>query len=134
LAVEDDNAVVDPCVEVQVISPVPSSSCSSPPQSTKRRTRIVKGNGFNPIYHEEYKIIFQTPGEMLDLCFLRLLVIDSGYGGGNGAKEEDGLVGKVCVCLGALQPGYRHLPLHNDSGQQLLFASIFIKTCISKIS
>lgn len=134
LAVEDDNAVVDPCVEVQVISPVPSSSCSSPPQSTKRRTRIVKGNGFNPIYHEEYKILFQTPGEMLDLCFLRLLVIDSGYGGGNGAKEEDGLVGKVCVCLGALQPGYRHLPLHNDSGQQLLFASIFIKTCISKIS
>lgn len=54
---------------------------------------------------EEYKIGFQTPGEMLDLCFLRLLVIDSGYGGGNRAKEEDGLVGKVCVCLAALQPG-----------------------------
>ncbi|PLW37449.1 hypothetical protein PCASD_10657 [Puccinia coronata f. sp. avenae] len=131
---EDGNVGIDPCVEVQVISPVPSSSCSSPPQSTKRRTKVVKGNGFNPIYHEEYKIQFQTPGEMLDICFLRLVVIDSRHGGGNGAKEEDGLVGKVCVCLGALQPGYRHLPLHDDSGQQLLFACIFIKTCLSKIA
>ncbi|WAQ93092.1 hypothetical protein PtA15_18A149 [Puccinia triticina] len=133
LAVEDDNAGIDPSVEVQVISPVPSSSCSSPPQSTKRRTRVVKGNGFNPVYHEEFKIQFQTPGEMLDLCFLRLLVIDAGYGGGNSGKDEEGLVGKVCVCLGALQPGYRHLPLHDDSGQQLLFASIFIKTSLSKL-
>jgi hypothetical protein len=42
LAIEDDNAGIDPCVEVQVISPVPSSSCTSPPQSTKRRTKVVK--------------------------------------------------------------------------------------------
>ncbi|KNF06127.1 hypothetical protein PSTG_00636 [Puccinia striiformis f. sp. tritici PST-78] len=70
---------------------------------------------------------------MLDLCFLRLLVLDAGCGGGNGGKEEEGLIGKVCVCLGALQPGFRHLPLHDDLGQQLLFASIFIKTAISKL-
>ncbi|POW14655.1 hypothetical protein PSTT_02792, partial [Puccinia striiformis] len=133
LVIEDDSAGIDPCVEVQVISPVPSSSCSSLPQSTKRRTKVVKGNGFNPVYHEEYKIEFEAPGEMLDLCFLRLLVLDAGCGGGNGGKEEEGLIGKVCVCLGALQPGYRHLPLHDDLGQQLLFASIFIKTAISKL-
>ncbi|KAI9616544.1 hypothetical protein H4Q26_010940 [Puccinia striiformis f. sp. tritici PST-130] len=134
LVIEDDSAGIDPCVEVQVISPVPSSSCSSLPQSTKRRTKVVKGNGFNPIYHEEYKIEFEAPGEMLDLCFLRLLVLDAGCGGGNGGKEEEGLIGKVCVCLGALQPGFRHLPLHDDLGQQLLFASIFIKTAISKLA
>ncbi|EFP87188.2 Phospholipase C [Puccinia graminis f. sp. tritici] len=133
LTIEDDNAGIDPCVEVQLISPVPNSSCTSPPQSTKRRTKVVKGNGFNPVYHEEFKIQFQTPGEMVDLCFLRLLVIDAGQGSGNGAKEEDGLVGKVCVCLGGLQPGYRHLPLHDDSGQQLLFASIFINSSLSKL-
>lgn len=134
LSVEDDDAGIDPCVEVQVISPVPNSSCSSPPQSTKRRTKVVKGNGFNPVYHEEFKISFQAPGEMLDLCFLRLLVIDAGYGSGNSGKEEDGVIGKVSVSLGCLQPGYRHLPLHDDSGQQLLFASIFIKSSISKVS
>ncbi|MBW0506130.1 hypothetical protein O181_045845 [Austropuccinia psidii MF-1] len=134
LSIDDDDKekTSDPHVEVQVFSPIPSNSSSSPLASAKRRTKAVKGNGFNAIYQESFKIEFEAPGEMLDICFLRLIVIDGRSGNSSSAKEEEGLAGKVCVSLGILQPGYRHLPLLDHLGQQWLFSSIFIKTFLKK--
>lgn len=121
---EDDNGP-DPFVEVQVIS----NSCTSNqiPSSMKRKTKVVKKNGLNPIFDEKFKIPFDVQGGMLELSFLRLLVCDDQLG------ENDEILGRISIGLDSLQPGYRHLPLIDEAGHPLMFASLFIKSRVREV-
>ncbi|EGG00001.1 uncharacterized protein MELLADRAFT_112249 [Melampsora larici-populina 98AG31] len=123
-ALEDENGP-DSVVEVQLIS----HSCQNNqiPSSMKRKTKVVKRNGLNPIFNEKFKIPFDVQGGMLSLSFLRLLVCDDQLG------ENDEILGRISIGLDSLQPGYRHLPLVDEVGHPLMFASLFIKSQIKEI-
>ncbi|KAH9824700.1 PLC-like phosphodiesterase [Melampsora americana] len=122
---QEDDSGPDAFVEVQVIG----SSCTSNqiPSSMKRRTKVVKGNGLNPIFDEKFKIPFDVRGGMLELSFLRILVCDDQLG------ENDEILGRISMGLDGLQPGYRHLPLIDEAGHPLMFASLFIKSRIREV-
>ncbi|KAG0145137.1 hypothetical protein CROQUDRAFT_659083 [Cronartium quercuum f. sp. fusiforme G11] len=121
--IEEDGP--DVAVEVQVIG----SNCNSHIHSNmRRRTKVIKGNGLNPIFDEKFKIPFEVQGGMLSLSFIRLLVCDTTRG-----DEDDAMLGRISICLEGLQPGYRHLPLLDSAGHPLMFASLFIKSQIRKL-
>ena len=133
---------INPFIEVAIFTAGTQTS-----EQAKFRTRIVYGNGFNPVFDSQFRITFSVPPDMLDLAFLRLKVIVK-YGG------EEISLGKYTVSLPVLMPGkrvllrsiffsrliayfmhfvgYRHVPLYDHLGQQYLFSSLFICTQLHK--
>ncbi|CAH7672476.1 PLC-like phosphodiesterase [Phakopsora pachyrhizi] len=108
----DEGRMIDPVVEVQLISTQIGSS-NSIPSNFKRRTKPVKGNGFNPIFNEEFIIPFEVPGEMIELSFLRLIVLNNNSGDSGSSKDDDScFIGSVCHCFGSLASGPSFNPLH----------------------
>ncbi|GAA6016812.1 hypothetical protein JCM10207_003260 [Rhodosporidiobolus poonsookiae] len=128
---------LDPFVEVSLFVPGVIA-----PQ--KHRTPVVLGNAFNPTFRSSvatslgsatsspvFSFDFSShssPG-MLDLVFLRFEVLNA-KGNVKAALEEGkgDHVGAYCISLGALRPGYRHLPLYDTFGDQHLFSTLFIKS------
>lgn len=88
------------------------------------RTNVVKNNGFNPVWQENFRIPFETFGDMMDLVFVRFVVRQED-------KGEDEALGVYCASLANLGRGYRHLPLHDSSLSQYLFSTLFIKINIT---
>ncbi|GAA5902903.1 hypothetical protein JCM5296_006327 [Sporobolomyces johnsonii] len=131
-----DPATVDPFVEVSLFAPGVVA-----PQ--RRRTSVVVGNAFNPLFRSSpsssaasptsstFSFTFSShpsPG-MLDLVFLRFEVLNA-KGNIKSAMEEgkgDSL-GAYTISVGALMPGYRHVPLYDNMGDQHLFSTLFIKS------
>ncbi|GAA5900925.1 hypothetical protein JCM6882_005980 [Rhodosporidiobolus microsporus] len=133
---DSDSTRLDPFVEVSLFVPGMVG-----PQ--KRRTAVVLGNAFNPTFRSfsssasttsassSFSLTFSShssPG-MLDLVFLRFEVLNA-KGNVKAAMEEGkgDSVGAYCISLGALMPGYRHLPLYDSFGDQHLFSTLFIKS------
>ncbi|KAJ3563071.1 hypothetical protein NP233_g9179 [Leucocoprinus birnbaumii] len=131
------SSVVDPYVEVTLHTPdfssppSPSSSSSnlnllneltntssSPSSSTRisKRTKVVKNNGFNPVWNEELKLEFESvgglEGRMRELMFLEVRV------GRKGEEGEDAreAVAVWCSSLGAIQFVYNLLFLFAHEG------------------
>ncbi|KAK4702929.1 hypothetical protein P7C70_g3286, partial [Phenoliferia sp. Uapishka_3] len=119
-----DSSTLDPFVEVSLY--VPSLAAT-----IKRRSKVVTGNAFHPIFKSSFTIPFTThpaPG-MLDLVFLRLEVLDAKGNLKAAADEGKGeSVGSYSTSVGGLLPGYRHVPLYDAMGDQHLFSSLFIKS------
>jgi len=138
-------SIIDPFVEVSLHVPdwyitPPTPENSRPPAlspvfngtkslevaggySTKalsKSTRVIKNNGFNPIWEETITIPFELAGGMKDLVFVRFEVRDRG-------ESEEHRVGVYCASLGSLMMGYRHLPLHDQQMSQYLFSTLFVK-------
>ncbi|KAK4046766.1 hypothetical protein OIV83_005871 [Microbotryomycetes sp. JL201] len=115
---------VDPFVEVSLYQP-------GVVQPVKRRTKVVSGNSFNPIFKFATRIEFSChPAEgMLDLVFVRLEVLNA-KGNFKAAKEEGkgDFLGAYAIPVGALLPGYRHVPLYDAYGDQHLFSTVFINS------
>ncbi|ORY39486.1 PLC-like phosphodiesterase [Leucosporidium creatinivorum] len=126
---EADVAPVDPFIEVSLYQP----GLIAP---IKKRTKVVMGNAFNPIFKSTFSIPFSchpSPG-MLDLVFLRLEVLNA-RGNIKSAQSEEGkgdfdFLGAYAISVGALLPGYRHVPLYDAFGDQHLFSTVFIKSTV----
>ncbi|GAA5905492.1 phosphatidylinositol phospholipase C [Sporobolomyces salmoneus] len=134
---DGDPISVDPFVEVSLY--VPGSVL---PQ--KRRTSVVLGNAFNPVFRSStassvnsathastFTFTYSShPSPGMDgLVFLRFEVLNA-RGNVRSAMEEgkgDSL-GAYVISVGALRQGYRHVPLYDSMGDQHLFSTLFLRS------
>ncbi|KAI9826415.1 MAG: hypothetical protein M1819_007378 [Sarea resinae] len=89
----------------------------------RRRTRIIQGNGYNPIFNDTFKVSLET--KFPSLVFVRFTVWNSADGRNYG--NNSGLLATFTAKLTSLQEGYRHLPLFDMNGEQYLFSTLFCK-------
>ncbi|CEQ42345.1 SPOSA6832_04140 [Sporobolomyces salmonicolor] len=131
-----DPTTVDPFVEVSLFAPGTVA-----PQ--KRRTSVVLGNAFNPLFRSSLPASAASPTSstfsftfsshpssgMLDLVFLRFEVLNAKGNIKSAVEEGKGdSLGAYTISVGALMPGYRHVPLYDNMGDQHLFSTLFIKS------
>ena len=156
-----DKGIMDPYVEVSLLVPdwthspfLPSESDAnytpaSGPQAggatsarvVSNKTKVVKNNGFNPIWDESFSLPFDCVGDMKDLVFLKFAVRVEG-------QDHDEPLAQYVIPLGCLRQGrfldlehpakpdyltfcisgYRHIPLHDSQLSQFLFSTLFIHT------
>ena len=86
--------------------------------SRRKRTRIVPNNTLNPIYlaNDQESTFEFSKVRLPDLASIRLA-----------AYEESGkLIGHRILPVVGLRPGFRHIPLRNENGQPLNYASLFV--------
>lgn len=92
-------------VEVEIIG--------IPVDCSKKKTKTVKKNAFNPIWNETFR--FKV--NFYDLSFLRFTVMDS---------DSGSLLGQRVLSLKCLRPGYRHVRLKTATNQPLNMSSLFV--------
>ncbi|KAI5307158.1 hypothetical protein KEM56_003738 [Ascosphaera pollenicola] len=89
----------------------------------RRRTRIVHGNGYNPIFNDSFKVSVET--KYPELVFVRWAVWNSLDGRStNGGNVP---LASFTAKLSSLSQGYRYLPLYDENGDQYLFSTLFCK-------
>ena len=98
---------------------------SSNSTCVRRRSDIVKSNGYNPNFKESFK--FQVETKYPSLVFVRWSVWNSYDGRVPSTDERGGPEAVFTAKLSSLQTGYRHLPLFNRNGDQFLFSTLFCK-------
>lgn len=81
-----------------------------------RRTKVVPHNGYNPQFNEQFTLTVTT--KYPELVFVRFIVFQRV---GKSSKELAIFTAK----LQSLQAGYRHLPLYNSNGEELIFSTLF---------
>ncbi|XP_070179515.1 1-phosphatidylinositol 4,5-bisphosphate phosphodiesterase classes I and II-like [Littorina saxatilis] len=80
----------------------------------KFRTKTVPNNGLNPVYEDDPFVFKKVV--LPNLAIIRL-----------GVYEETGkLIGHRIMPVEGLRPGYRHVPLRNESNQALMLPTIFV--------
>lgn len=91
----------------------------------RRRTTVVRNNGYNPIFDDKFKLTLET--KYPSLVFVRWTVWNSqdGRNYNNNANSEP--LATYTAKLSSLEQGYRHLPLYDHNGDQFLFATLFCK-------
>jgi len=134
---------MDPFVEVSLLVPdwtrspfLPSESDAkytpaSGPQVggatsarvVSNKTKVVKNNGFNPVWDESFSLPFDCVGDMKDLVFVKFAVREGG-------QDSDEPLAQYITPLGCLREGYRHIPLHDSQLSYFLFSTLFIHTTI----
>lgn len=87
----------------------------------RKRTRIVKGNGYNPEFRDKITMTLATTYP--DLVFVRWTVWNSR----DAQNTERTPLATFTAKLSSLQQGYRHLPLFDGNGEQYLFSTLFCK-------
>ncbi|KAI1316363.1 Phospholipase C [Mortierella claussenii] len=108
--------IVDPLCEIELLVPGQST--------IKYKTRHVNDNGFNPVWQESFK--FRVDYEHHELVFFRFVVQDEDI------KFSD-LIASYSISLDCLQEGYRHIQLHDPSGDPYLYSTLFIKVSIEPV-
>jgi len=155
-----DKGIMDPYVEVSLLVPdwthspfLPSESNAdftpaSGPQAggatsarvVGNKTKVVKNNGFNPIWNESFSLPFDCVGDMKNLVFVKFAVKVEG-------QDNDEPLAQYVIPLGCLRRGafpflvaprtdrltlpllgYRHIPLHDSQLSQFLFSTLFVHT------
>uniref|UniRef100_A0A673ZLA6 Phosphoinositide phospholipase C n=1 Tax=Salmo trutta TaxID=8032 RepID=A0A673ZLA6_SALTR len=104
--------VVDPYVYVEIHG--------IPADCAERRTRTVVENGDNPIFDESFEFQINLP----ELAMVRFVVLDDEFIG-------DEFIGQYTIPLECLQPGYRHVPLHSLTGEDLPYARLFVHVALT---
>ena len=95
-----------------------------------RRTKIIPDNGYNPQFRSVFELSVET--KYPELVFVRFVVWhspDARYAGKN-CKQLAVFTSK----LDSLQPGYRHIPLYNGSGEEFIFSTLFCRITKSEPS
>jgi phosphatidylinositol phospholipase C delta len=87
----------------------------------KYRTKIIKGNGFNPEFDNKFN--FNITTKYPDLVFVRWSVklADKTY------SERAPPLATFTAKLASLKQGYRTLPLLDHKGDQYLFSTLFCR-------
>ncbi|CAG8541101.1 4232_t:CDS:10 [Gigaspora margarita] len=106
--------IVDPFVEVELL--IPGT------EATKKRTKTISDNGFNPTWNETLK--FTLNCEEINLVFLRFVVWDKDL------ISSNDLIASYCILVSRLQFGYRYVPLNDVTGELYPFASLFIRSSL----
>jgi len=82
----------------------------------RKRTRIVEGNGYDPMFHESITMTLET--KYPSLVFVRWTVWHSPDGRNLSTSKEP--LSSFTAKLSSLQQGYRHLTLNNRHGEPLI--------------
>ncbi|SLM36091.1 1-phosphatidylinositol--bisphosphate phosphodiesterase [Lasallia pustulata] len=90
----------------------------------RRRTTVVRNNGYNPIFNDKFKLSLET--KYPSLVFVRWTVWHSQDGRNYNNTNSEPLA-TFTAKLSSLEQGYRHLPLYDHNGDQFLFATLFCK-------
>ncbi|CEP63362.1 phosphatidylinositol phospholipase C LALA0_S08e00694g [Lachancea lanzarotensis] len=69
-------------------------------------------NGFNPVWETKFKITLED-------TFFNFLLFK--------VKTADTELATCCLKLSYLRQGYRHVPLHSESGERYIFSTLFIR-------
>ncbi|XP_032234673.2 1-phosphatidylinositol 4,5-bisphosphate phosphodiesterase delta-4 isoform X2 [Nematostella vectensis] len=107
--------VIDPYVEVKIYG-VNSDSADF-------KTKVIKDNGFNPVWNEEIKKLLYVP----ELAMLRFCVYDEDVG-------KDDFIGQFSLPITSLRTGYRHIHLLDIKGEPLPHASLFVHVMLEDAS
>lgn len=90
-------------------------------------TNIVADNGFNPVWNQRFSGAIEAHNEMI---FLRFILSSSSS---QKTIEDPKEIGILVVNLFDLKLGYRHLPLKDTRGEELLNSTIFLKVQCERI-
>ena len=112
----------------------------------RRRTRVIRHNGFDPLFGESMSVAVETHHP--SLIFLRWSVYNAPDGASmpsslssnsstsasasllsaaSGSSGQAQPLATFTAKLDSLQQGYRHLPLFNAIGEQYLFSTLFVR-------
>jgi hypothetical protein len=86
-----------------------------PADKADAKTRMVKDNGFNPIWNQDFKFVVNCP----ELAFIKFIVRDDDVG-------KDQLLGQYTIRFENIRCGYRHVQLVNKPMKGTLFLGIKI--------
>ncbi|KAI0169587.1 PLC-like phosphodiesterase [Hypoxylon sp. FL1284] len=89
--------------------------------SLKYYTSVVKENGFNPVFDEDFH--FNVTTKHPELVFIRFSVKLSSDG--ESSTGRNSTIGSYTAKLVNLKQGYRTMPLLDSSGDQFLFSTLF---------
>ncbi|XP_067843900.1 inactive phospholipase C-like protein 1 [Heptranchias perlo] len=104
--------VIDPYVYVEIRG--------IPADCAEMRTRTIPQSGENPIFDESLEFEISLP----ELAMVRFVVLDDDYIG-------DEFIGQYTIPYECLQPGYRHVPLHSLTGEEIELATLFVHVAIT---
>ncbi|TGZ84458.1 PLC-like phosphodiesterase [Ascodesmis nigricans] len=98
----------------------------------KRRSRVVRDDGFHPIFKENMSFTVKTKFE--ELVFVRFSIWNQHLGDDKTLKgDEKTLMASYTAKLCSLQQGYRHLPLYDVQGEQYLFSTLFVHIQVNPV-
>jgi len=118
-----DKSVMDPYVEVSLLVPEWTHSPFLPPDSDAKytpasgpqvggatsarvvsnKTKVVRNNGFNPVWEESFSLPFDCVGDMKDLVFVKFAVKGDG-------QDSDEPLAQYVTALGCLRQGNFSFP------------------------
>lgn len=104
--------VIDPYVKVDFHG-IPADTASF-------KTKVVKDNGFNPMWKETFEKELLMP----ELAMIRFVVFDEDVG------SRDDFIGQFSLPFTSVRPGYRHIHLLGNKGESLGYASLFVHISI----
>ncbi|KAF3480068.1 1-phosphatidylinositol-4,5-bisphosphate phosphodiesterase 1 [Arthroderma uncinatum] len=97
----------------------------------RRRTGIEQGNGYNPIFNDQFKFSLET--KYPDLVFVRWVVWNS-IDGKNVGNNSSSQLATFTAKLSSLAQGFRYLPLYDGNGDQYLFSTLFCRITKSELA
>lgn len=107
--------IIDPYVKID-FNGIPADTSSF-------KTKVVKDNGFNPVWEETFVKDLLMP----ELVMIRFAVFDEDVG-------INDFIGQFSLPYTSLRPGYRHIHLLSDKGESLGYASLFVHIKINSAS
>lgn len=110
-------AALNPYVTVEIFG---AEDVKWDDKSLKANTNIIAGNGFNPIWNEQFLGSFSYGYE---LVFLKMTVYTSANTGDIDSPREIGL---AVYNIFDLKVGYRYLSLRDSCGELLLHSTLFV--------
>lgn len=108
LSRKSGRGMVSPFVEIEL--------CGADYDGTKRRTKTIGDNGYNPFWDEAFDFKVRNP----DLALLRFVVYDVDMFG------EPNFLGHYTVPVACVRTGVRSLPLKNAFSEDLELSSLLI--------
>lgn len=105
--------IVDPYVQLKVRG--------HPLDKQKQRTKVVKNNGFNPVWNETLELNIKLP--QLSLIYFSLRD-ESSY-------ARDPVLGLCCIPFTSLATGYRYVHFNDLGGKSLAPSALFVHVSIS---
>jgi phosphatidylinositol phospholipase C, delta len=124
-----ERRALDPYVEIEIFTPDDKRSKPLPshnvppikPSPVKRRTEIVRDNGFNPVFDSTFTFHYHTKcPEMVFIRFSVKLADANGY-------NDRPPIAMYMAKLSSLKQGYRTIPLWDLSGDEYLFSTLFCR-------
>ncbi|KAE9399900.1 PLC-like phosphodiesterase [Gymnopus androsaceus JB14] len=113
----------------------PATNVSNSQPTTARTvmfsTGSVKNNGFNPVWQEELCIPFDCVGGMIDIIFVKFAIKQEKKKLKDEVDEEP--IAVYCCSLGALEHGFRYLPLHDSQMSTYMFSTLFVEVKVRDI-